>query len=155
MQTYVGVVPSAEASLNAHCVPVSLNPKLQQRERDYQFTEVKRDAVNLLNCHNQALGAHLDDADITLWICESLAVHDATPQYPINLSYIDTCLAGCLSHYKSPNAGYEHAERFMQSTFGWQHVYDDRNAPRYPRRAQISMQQYKTIDALLQQFQVL
>lgn len=153
-QTYVGVLPNTAAEINAHCVPIALNPSLQQREQDYRFVQVEHGSVMLNGCQNAQLWEQVDKSRIKLWICESLQSYPANTEFPINLSYIDTCLSGCIHHYGSrgehSNSGYADAKRFIETTTGWQNIVDDRSSPRYPRAAHLSHSDYVLIDELLE-----
>ncbi|WP_124916909.1 gamma-glutamylcyclotransferase [Alteromonas flava] len=150
-QTYVGAVLDNNATLNALCTPIALNPKLRDRERDYRFTVVEPSQITLLEEDDDGLFINVKRPGVTLWICESLQCLPAQPDYPINLSYVDTCLAGCLTHFATAQQGRAAATTFIQTTAGWQHVVDDRINPQYPRRAEVSSAQQRVISELLAQ----
>ncbi|HBY39184.1 MAG TPA: gamma-glutamylcyclotransferase, partial [Alteromonas sp.] len=92
-QTYVGAYQQADAWLNAQLVPSHLDPSIQQREQDYRFTRVSEAQLCLPYDAevNETLASWLSERD--LWICETLDTHPATNDFPVNQSYIDTCLA--------------------------------------------------------------
>lgn len=151
LQTYVGACQKAGSWLNAQLVPTHLDPALQKREQDYRFTpvEISQLSFELETPLTDYLVEWLAKRDI--WICESLAIEPSSADFPVNQTYIDTCLAGCLEL-----GGRAAAERFIASTSGWQHHrYNDREAPRYPRAAQVSAARLREIDRLLQQAEAL
>ncbi|MBT0585342.1 gamma-glutamylcyclotransferase [Alteromonas oceanisediminis] len=143
-QTYVGAIADATSQLNAHCIPVVINPSLQQREQDYRFVQVSKSQVSGLGCQNAHLLAAIEPADVTLWLCESLLCQRPTAEFPIHQTYIDTCLSGSLQH-----GGIDEAWRFMTSTAGWDHIVNDRDEPRYPRAARVSPAVINIIDQRL------
>jgi len=154
-QTYVGALPNDAAEINAHCVPITLNPSLQKREQDYRFVELAHRQVEPNGCQNTQLWAHVTQPNAKLWICESLKRDPATPDFPINLSYIDTCLSGCIQHYQGLSARYNieqgisEAKRFIETTSDWQSIVNDRHVPRYPRAAVLTKREESLIDELL------
>lgn len=144
-QTYVGAYQKSDGWLNAQLVPAHLDPALQKREQDYRFTPVTIAQLNFeLNTQlAERLVGWLATRDI--WICESLKIEPSTALYPVNQSYIDTCLAGCLEL-----GGFAAARRFIESTSGWDHHrMNDRQAPKYPRNAVVKHEHVDLIDQLL------
>lgn len=151
-QTYVGAVASSSKQLNAQLIPAQLSPALQQRERDYRFVEVNHDSVLLnksgISNYNSAEIATFKQAlaPFNLWICETLECAPASQDYPVNQTYIDTCMAGCLEH-----GGIEEAKAFITLTQAWDHPrVNDRASPQYPRAANVSQEATEIIDGLLQ-----
>lgn len=145
-QTYVGAVPNSQTGLSAQLLPVNLNPALQKREQDYRFVEV--DVTNLFFDVNQRVSERLLSylAEKTVWICETLESYVADANFPVNQSYVDTCLAGCLEH-----GGIAQAESFIQSTTCWDHPrVDDRKNNQYPRAAKVNSHTQSLIDKLLE-----
>ncbi|NVK55560.1 MAG: gamma-glutamylcyclotransferase [Alteromonadaceae bacterium] len=146
-QTYVGATAKSDSWLNAQLVPTHLDPALQKREQDYQFTPVAVEQLNfeLGRAISERLTQWLHQRNI--WICESLAVQPSEPDFPVNQSYIDTCLAGCLEL-----GGVAAAQRFIDSTGRWDHHrYNDRLTPHYPRAAKVSQEAWAIIDTLLKE----
>jgi hypothetical protein len=144
-QTYLGVWPDPAAKINVQLVPTSINPELRQRERDYRFVPVAPEQLefSLSEQHQQRLLEWL--ADKSIWICETLEILPANPDYPVSQTYIDTCLAGCLQQ-----GGEGSAHTFIATTDYWQHPrLNDRNAPIYPRYGNISRAERELIDTLL------
>lgn len=146
-QTYVGALPETGATLNAQLIPTPLSPALAEREKDYTFTQVSADAISTdftRDAHDYLL-QRLSDKQ--LWICQTLDVHPAEPDFPVSQTYIDTCLAGCLSHGGKPQA-----EAFVRLTRQWPaHVKQDRLQPFYPRPGRVSTDEHNQIDTLLQE----
>jgi hypothetical protein len=155
-QTYVGATVNDNAEINAHCIPFVIDTALQKREQDYRFIRVSREMVSANGCQNTALLKSIDKASAKLWICETLKVYPATEDFPIHQSYIDTCLSGCLNHHQIDSSiselGVEQARKFLMSTRGWQFIVNDRNAPKYPRAAVVSSEEYDIIDNLMLEF---
>ncbi|WP_018982865.1 hypothetical protein [Salinimonas chungwhensis] len=144
-QTYVGALPENGASLNAQLIPTPLSPALAEREKDYTFTDVPADTISTDfddDAHDYLISRL---ADKQLWICQTFDVHVADPQFPVSQTYIDTCLAGCLSH-----GGLAQAEAFIRLTRHWPtDIRADRSEPFYPRPGRLSKEELRQIDTLL------
>lgn len=146
-QTYVGAIAEKGAMLNAQLIPATIDPGLEDREKDYRFTSVSPDALALPLSKQQDEQVREWLTGKQLWICETLDVSPASEAYPVSQTYIDTCLSGCLEH-----GGEEEAVRFIETTRGWQHPrQQDRLAPRYPRAARVDSDTQQRIDTLLKQ----
>ena len=144
-QTYVGAIAEPGAMLNAQLIPATIDPALEDREKDYRFTSVALDSLALALPKEQDQQVREWLSDKQLWICETLTVSPASKAYPVSQTYIDTCLAGCIEH-----GGEEEAVRFIETTRGWQHPrQQDRLAPRYPRAAHVDKETLQRIDSLL------
>ena len=144
-QTYVGAVRRVGASLNAQLIPVLMNPSLAQRERDYLFTQVSPEFLTF------ALDEQADKllrhwlSERAIWICETTDAFEPDSEFPVSQTYVDTCLAGCLSH-----GGTTEATFFIRHTSCWPESFrDDRLAPVYPRAGRVDEATLKAIDALL------
>jgi hypothetical protein len=143
-QTYVGAIANVKSQLTAQLIPTDINPRLREREKDYQFVQVPHHAISFSSgdagdMARRALEKH------TYWLCETLACEPATPQYPVHQTYIDTCISGCLEH-----GGVQEAKAFIDHTSQWQHPrVNDRTSVKYPRAAHISHAVQSEIDALL------
>lgn len=153
-QTYVGAIKNSSKKLNAQLIPTQLNPALQEREKDYRFSQVSADQITFdLATHSQGnlkTGAQLDElyevlSAYHLWVCETLECSPATEAFPVSQTYIDTCLAGCIEH-----AGEKAARDFVIHTSMWDHPrINDRALPKYPRAAKVSADMHEKIDAVL------
>lgn len=143
-QTYLGAVASSSALMSACLIPVEFNPSFQHREKDYQFRQVE--VTQLLTAANKELAPSLVCAlsEVSVWICESLEMTPASSEFPVNQTYIDTCLAGCIEQ-----GGESWARRFIDTTSLWQHPRNnDRSLPKYPRAANCERDIYTLIDSL-------
>jgi hypothetical protein len=101
----------------------------------------------------------LDAADITLYpsgeqvsainakdryfIYQPPVIQPALASSPLLLSYIDVIAAGALSISES------FAANFFQQNGGWDHILDDRKAPKYARVVPVSEQDQKYVDSYL------
>lgn len=143
-QTYVGAIADRRSHLNALLIPTTINPQLKDREKDYRFVEV---GVHALSFTGAPMSEPLFNAleKHSFWICETLQVLPATEQFPVHQTYIDTCLSGCFEQ-----GGESNAQTFVTQTKGWEHPrYNDRNAPKYPRAANLDSGLHSKIDAIL------
>lgn len=144
-QTYVGATPSQGKMLNAQLLPVELNPSFQQREQDYRFVEVSVDNIEFDAAFEQ--DAKFIDAleQAHVWICETLQIIPADEAHPVSQTYIDTCIAGCLTQ-----GGETEARLFVDTTSHWHHPRRfDRVSPCYPRYGRVDDEQLSSIDKLL------
>jgi len=153
----VGAYPNPEAKLNAALLPVeNISPELHEREKNYRFTEVAAQAVNAIQSASLTHQSTQGEYTVRYWICETLKSSLPDSEHPLLQTYIDTCLAGCLE-----TGGLEFAKSFIESTRFWQQFdgaqywLNDRQQSKYPRAARISSEQIQTIDALLQEFNLL
>ncbi|AXT37998.1 gamma-glutamylcyclotransferase [Alteromonas sp. BL110] len=145
-QTYVGAVANAHSQLNAQLIPTQINPALQEREKDYRFVEVSPKSLSF-QLHQGEVTDALNErfSQFTFWICETLACEPASEAFPVNQTYIDTCMAGCLEH-----GGIKEAERFVMHTSLWEHPrVNDRTQPKYPRAAKVNNETIERIDRIL------
>lgn len=144
-QTYVGAIAQRGAMLNAQLIPTTIDPALEDREKDYRFAAVSPDSLTLALPREQDQQVREWLRGKRLWICETLDVSPASEAFPVSQTYIDTCLAGCLEH-----GGEAEAIRFIETTRGWQHPrQQDRQDPQYPRAAHVDMDTQRHIDHLL------
>ncbi|MGQ8364959.1 hypothetical protein [Glaciecola sp. 1036] len=132
-QTYVGATKTKGRQLNAHLVPMQFSSEFSLRERDYKFTKITVDEITFPTIESEipnSLQDYFSTADI--YICESLEVYPSTTDYPVYLSYVLTCLAGCYQV-----GGLQEVRFFMQHTKGWDSavIVNDLLAPKYPRGA--------------------
>lgn len=155
--TSVGATANEQAQLNALLVPVeAITPELQQREQNYRFTPIAHHDVIPFFENDE-----LPEKSAKFWVCEVLNPTESCENHPIYQSYVDTCLVGCLE-----NGDDNFASLFIASTFGWLHStqteshqpahwINDRNAPHYPRAANIDKETESRIDQLLAQMDIL
>lgn len=146
LYTCVGALPgNAQASLNGMLVPIAeITPQLRQREQSYQFIPLDLTAIQ---AHHPAQSMQLQEllTDAVVWICQVAQPGDASVEFPIFQTYVDTCISGALEH-----VGIDFAMDFITRTSGWQgHWLNDRHKPRYPRLAKLDVDMHNRIDALL------
>ena len=65
--------------------------------------------------------------DGKIWVYLTKNKGEPNKEFPIQQSYIDVILTGCLEISKG------FAEEFMRTTSGWKLIQDDRISPKYPR----------------------
>lgn len=154
--TCLGVSQVDSATMNGVLLPIEhISPELRTREQDYQFVEVDPTSIEIA-AHSSLALSELDNIrqnpdSHRIWICANLHKLPANQHYPINQTYLDTCLVGCFDQDID-----NFAEQFIRSTYFWQHGWiNDRNNARYTRAAKVNLQQQKRIDQLLNHLQVL
>ena len=146
-QTYVGAIRNAAKKLNAQLIPAELNPALQEREKDYRFTQVSPEqiAFDATMDINSETALYEALSGRTLWVCETLHCSPANDEFPVSQTYVDTCLAGCLER-----AGEKAATDFVTHTSLWDHPrVNDRELPKYPRAANVDKATRDKIDTIL------
>lgn len=147
-QTYVGVHKDENLSVNAVLIPTEeITSELLEREKNYTFVEV--DPADLKVTCTRAKSKTLPQG--RFWICEPKHFQVADSKNPINQTYVDTCLIGCLE-----SGNQQVMQQFIQSTSGWENGWhNDRNEPKYPRAATASDEQLELIDQLLERAGIL
>ena len=146
-QTYVGAVRQTGAKMNGALIPTEeISPELQERESNYRFTKLSIDDFTFspyLHEGEDVLKEQLEHKSI--WVCETLKINNADENYPVNQSYVDTCLMGCLEV-----GGVLFAQHFIQQTTGWDNAWiNDRSHKKYPRYARIDEEEQMRIDSEL------
>lgn len=139
-QTYAGAVPNKGKALSAQLIALQFDEDFEKREQDYRFTQLDLSCLDIilpLAKTNEELLLQLSKTPI--YICETLAIAPTTINFPVNLSYVETCLAG--SYELSGNGG---VESFFSHTYGWDktHFNDDRNLHLYPRSTPVKKAQW-------------
>ncbi len=133
-QTYVGALPNRSHSLNAQLICLSFDASFEAREKDYRFTEISSAQLELEHAYQS--NKHLLDvlANTPIYICETLQKWPANESFPVNYSYVQTCLMGC---YES--GGMARVIEFIQRTSLWLsgNIYNDLADPKYPRASQL------------------
>ena len=145
-QTYVGAVTKSSSQLNAQLIPTDINPSLKEREKDYRFVKVNLQDIAFVNEGLDNLCLSYDALEqLSFWICETLDCVPPSLDFPVNQSYVDTCLSGCLEH-----GGVEEAKAFFATTQLWEHPRsNDRKNPQYPRAAKVSRDIQDEIDRII------
>jgi len=137
-QTYVGAWPDNLARMNAQLVPVTFNPSLQKRERDYRFEPVCLSQLEFaVKAASDEFLSWLESKK--LWVCHSLEIKPSDGDFPVNASYVATCLQGC-----EEVQGQAGIETFVTQTQHWPDwINDDLDNPLYPRAAATLSEQDK------------
>ena len=134
-QTYASAVKSARHFLSAKLIPLSFDKDFEKREQDYRFTLVALNDIELTDGNTTMCHKVITLLETTpIYICESLQLHESDTSYPVNYSYVDTCLTGCYE-----TNGKQGIDDFFKSTDGWSSAkfYNDSRAPCYPRATPI------------------
>ena len=135
--TAVGATQKTGARCNGVIFPVS-EDMLEQfdiREAGYDRIRLSTDQID----SDQLLPDNL-----RIWVYVGQSTHRASPEHPIPQSYVDVIFNGCFSY------GHQFTDTFIRSTSGWQHLINDRHAPRYPR-AMADFRHADKVDSLLKQ----
>nr|WP_297348285.1 hypothetical protein [uncultured Glaciecola sp.] len=140
-QTYVGAYQNSSSSFNGHAFYTNIDEKLLQREQDYRFSKLMLDKLDFGVAINLSMLEVLSQH--TIYVCETLQKELPSKEFPVNASYIDTCLKGCLEV-----GGVDEARRFIKTTKHWPEVFklNDRLKPKYPRAATICVSDYEMFD---------
>ena len=139
-QTYVGATQVTDASkqtqhsINAQLISLRFDKRFETREQDYKFTRLSPVDIELSDelAQNKRLLQVLHSRPI--YICETLYQEHSHSSYPVNYSYINTCLMGC---YKQAGIAGVHA--FFKHTQHWDSgvFVDDMKTAAYPRATPI------------------
>lgn len=144
-QTYVGAYQNSHSHFNGQAFCTDIDEQLLKREKDYRFSKIRLEQLEFLPVLSDSMLDVLSNCNI--YLCETLKLKLPSDQFPVNSSYIDTCLTGCFEI-----GGIEEAQRFVSSTKHWprEHKHNDRSKPRYPRAASV----YKSETDIFDQLQV-
>jgi hypothetical protein len=145
-QTYVGAYRNNASSFNGHAFYTNIDEKLLQREQDYRFSKLKLDQLDFDSGINTSMLEVLSNC--TVYVCETLERTTPSREFPVNASYIDTCLKGCLDV-----GGIEEVKRFIKTTKHCPDVFklDDRLKPKYPRAAATCISECTIFDEIQKQ----
>jgi len=129
-QTYVGAIPKLGARLNGSLIALAFDADFQRREQDYRFTQISPDTLAIdTQLYSDELKEFLQQQSI--YICETLDVLAPENHFPVNYSYILTCLSGCYAI-----SGMQGVNEFLALTHGWDGpINDDMQQALYPRAA--------------------
>ena len=130
-QTYVGARKVSGAKLNACLLALDLDPAFIEREQDYRFVELGSTDIEYEDFKASELNL-IQSFCPAIYICESLLVQASNSDYPVNYSYINTCLMGA-----KELRGTKGVEDFLNLTTGWNEgsFRDDMKNIHYPRAA--------------------
>jgi hypothetical protein len=146
-QTYVGATKKPDAVMNGALIPThEITPELEKRESDYRFTAlVIEDFAFTHSSEEEEYFLKEQLKGKSIWLCETLKTDHPENSHPVNQSYVDTCLVGCLEI-----GGAEFAQQFIEQTEGWEFAWvDDRQKKRYPRYAKVNHEEQQAIDDIL------
>jgi len=130
-RTGLGIIEKQDAEVNGIIFEIDEQHLDELDKREYGFDRRK-------------LNSDLVEGNLWAWFVVDPQV--PTDEYPIALTYVDTVLAGCLTH------GVEFAKEFLRSTANWEYPFiNDRDKPRFPRRAEISDSKILVINRLLKE----
>lgn len=156
LQTCLGVSRVESAHLNGVLLPIEqITPELRSREQDYEFIEIDPATIvpakKSAALENELSKIRANPEKCKIWICANIHKKQASTDYPIYQTYLDTCLVGCF------DMGIDNfATDFIRHTYFWQNGWvNDRCRSGYPRAAKVTKQQQLKIDQLLKQMQLL
>jgi hypothetical protein len=135
-QTYAGAVPNNNRIISAQLIALEFDDDFEKREQDYRFTQIDLACLDIISPAAKAHQRLLSQlAKTPIYICETLVIEPSTSSFPVNLSYIETCLAGSYELY-----GDQGVESFFTHTNGWDdsHFNDDRKLHLYPRSTPVN-----------------
>lgn len=142
-QTYVGAYRNSTSEFNGQAFFTNIDAQLQRREQDYRFSELELANLDFYFPLNESQLNML--ASVTIYVCETLEQQAPTSEFPVNDSYIDTCLTGCMEV-----GGAEEVEAFVKNTRHWPYSFkrNDRLQPNYPRAASGSASEWVMFDEI-------
>lgn len=132
-QTYVGAYQNMNSHFNGQAFYTDIDEQLLKRERDYRFSKLRLEQLEFTSGISDSMLNVLSKCNV--YVCETLELRLPCEEFPVNSSYIDTCLTGCLEV-----GGVEEVKRFVLTTKHWpvEHKQNDRSNPKYPRAACIN-----------------
>ena len=132
-QTYVGAYQNINSHFNGQAFYTDIDEQLLKREQDYRFSKLKLEQLEFSPALSNSMLDILSNCNI--YVCETLQLELPCDEFPVNSSYIDTCLTGCFEI-----GGIAEVERFVLTTKHWplEHKQNDRSKPKYPRAASIN-----------------
>ena len=142
-QTYVGAYQNPNSHFNGQAFYTDIDDKLLKREQDYRFSKLRLEQLEFTFATSDSMLDILSTCNV--YVCETLDLRLPSDEFPVNSSYIDTCLTGCLEV-----GGVEEVKRFVSTTKHWpvEHKQNDRSKPKYPRAASINEFESEVFDQL-------
>jgi cation transport protein ChaC len=124
-------------------MPRSHLRQLDEREAGYERLELPAAQFDLPE--------HLEVDSVLVYRSKPENRKAADQDHPVLQSYIDCVLAGYHQNFDETGM---HA--FVSSTRGWEGaIFNDRDAPRYPRWVEVAVERQMQFDAVVQQYQAL
>ena len=142
-QTYVGAYQNSHSHFNGQAFYTDIDEQLLKREQDYRFSKLRLEQIEFSPAISGLMLDMLSTCNV--YVCETLELKLPCDEFPVNSSYIDTCLTGCFEV-----GGIEEAKRFVSTTKHWPVEYkqNDRLKPKYPRAASVDKFESKIFDQL-------
>jgi len=142
-QTYVGAYQNIDSHFNGQAFFTDIDEQLLKREQDYRFTKLRLEQLKFTSAISDVMLDILSTCNV--YVCETLQLELPCDEFPVNSSYIDTCLTGCLEV-----GGIDEVKRFVSTTKHWpkEHKQNDRSKPKYPRAASINQFESEIFDRL-------
>jgi hypothetical protein len=142
-QTYVGAYQNSNSHFNGQAFCTNIDEQLLKREQDYRFSKIRLEQLAFLPVINDSMLDML--CNCNMYVCETLELKLPSDKFPVNSSYIDTCLTGCFEV-----GGVEEVKRFVSTTKHWPVEYkqNDRSKPKYPRAASVDKFESEIFDQL-------
>lgn len=135
-QTYAGAIPNSNRAVSAQLIALQFDDDFEKREQDYRFTQIDVTCLDII-CPEAKVHQRLltQLAKTSIYICETLLIEPSNSNFPVNLSYLETCLAGSYELYSDQGV-----ESFFNHTHGWDksHFNDDRKLHLYPRSTPVN-----------------
>lgn len=145
-QTYVGAVRDNQGLITTQLIPTEIDPSLKVREQDYRFVRIHPDTLVMPDVLRGHDGLKETLHKVPIYICESLDIIHADADFPVNFSYIATCLAG--AQESDPVMG---VDKFLKNTKYWDTaaIHMDIERAAYPRAAKVSERQQQAFISAL------
>ncbi|AEP30970.1 hypothetical protein [Brumicola nitratireducens] len=142
-QTYVGAYQNSRSHFNGQVFCTDIDEQLLKREQDYRFSKIRLEQLAFLPVLSDSMLDMLSNCNV--YVCETLELKLPSDEFPVNSSYIDTCLTGCFEV-----GGIEEVKRFVATTKHWPSEYkqNDRSKPKYPRAASVDKFESEIFDQL-------
>ena len=142
-QTYVGAYQNINSHFNGQAFYTDIDEQLLKREQDYRFSKLRLEQLTFTSAISDSMLDMLSTCNV--YVCETLKLELPCNEFPVNSSYIDTCLTGCFEA-----GGIEEARRFVSTTKYWPMEYkqNDRSMPKYPRAAPVDKFESEIFDQL-------
>ena len=112
-------------------VKTTIDESLREREQNYRFAPISLEDLRF----DQQQGLELSLENSRFWVCETLNIQKADDEFPVNQSYVNTCLIG--AYEQNGNQG---IQEFISSTHAWpkKGIQNDTDCPLYLRASLIS-----------------
>lgn len=124
-------------------MPCAHLSQLDEREAGYERLELPATQFDLPD--------HLEHESVIVYRSKPENRKVADQDHPVLQSYVDCVLAGYRQNFDESGV-----HTFVSSTRGWEGgIFNDRDAPRYPRWVEVAVERQMQFDAVVQQYQTL